>query len=156
RKTAGQASLGPAPGARQQPAPLVVPACRNFSRLRDPPTYQVPGRVSPPFQFGASCAALEGNAAIPASRACNDLRFRLMFTQALIKRSPLMATKIAWLCLAAILPLTAVRAADAPSKKEMAALQGTWQLQSLESNGKVRELPDKPPKWVIKGNKVLY
>jgi uncharacterized protein (TIGR03067 family) len=38
----------------------------------------------------------------------------------------------------------------------LAALQGTWKLVSFEANGKPRNLSENPPRWVIKGNKVLY
>jgi uncharacterized protein (TIGR03067 family) len=45
---------------------------------------------------------------------------------------------------------------DARTKKDLAALEGTWKLVSLEVEGKAMELPEKPPVWVIKGNRVRY
>jgi uncharacterized protein (TIGR03067 family) len=48
------------------------------------------------------------------------------------------------------------RTDEAGPTKELAALQGTWKLVSLEVNGKPRDLPENPPRWVIKGDQVLY
>src|SRR2546425_2857560 len=45
---------------------------------------------------------------------------------------------------------------DNPSKKSLADLQGTWKLTSLEREGEVREFADRAPRWVVKGDKVLY
>src|SRR5436309_13912531 len=43
-----------------------------------------------------------------------------------------------------------------PVKKSLTDLQGTWKLTSLEREGEVREFSDKAPRWVVKGDKVLY
>ena len=51
--------------------------------------------------------------------------------------------------------LAAGRPADDRAAKELAALAGTWKLESLEAGGMDRELPEHP-RWVIKGAKVLY
>ena len=48
------------------------------------------------------------------------------------------------------------RAEDSPPKKDLAALQGTWVLVSLEADGESTEFPENPPRWVIKENKVRY
>jgi uncharacterized protein (TIGR03067 family) len=79
----------------------------------------------------------------------------------IITRELLMSTTLASLLAAALLPLAplALRPADdSPKKeKEFAPLQGTWKLASMEIEGKeVDLLPAKPPRWVIRGNKVLY
>ncbi len=58
-----------------------------------------------------------------------------------------------------LLPLLSL-AAETPAygelKKDLAALQGTWQLVSVEAEGKPRELASKTLQWAIKGNKILY
>jgi uncharacterized protein (TIGR03067 family) len=67
-----------------------------------------------------------------------------------------MSTTVACL-LVAFLPLASRPADDPPKpKKEFAPPQGTWKLASLEIDGKEIDLPAKPPRWVIKGNKVHY
>jgi uncharacterized protein (TIGR03067 family) len=47
-------------------------------------------------------------------------------------------------------------AAHASSKDGLAPLQGTWKVVSIEVNGRVTEFPEKPPRWLIKGNRVMY
>jgi len=42
------------------------------------------------------------------------------------------------------------------AKKTLAALQGVWRLESIEMDGMEQEMIRKPPRWIIKGNKVLY
>jgi uncharacterized protein (TIGR03067 family) len=55
--------------------------------------------------------------------------------------------------LLAALPLSVT--ADAP-KDAPAALQGTWKLESVEIDGMAIDLLDFHPRWIIKGNKILY
>jgi len=57
-----------------------------------------------------------------------------------------------------LLPFLSLAAAPAPEalKKELAAMQGTWQLVSVERDGNAQEFSDRPLQWVIKGNKVLW
>jgi uncharacterized protein (TIGR03067 family) len=54
-----------------------------------------------------------------------------------------------------VLSFGAAAPADSPPKKELAGLQGTWKLVSIERDGKVND-PDNQPRWVIKGDKVFY
>jgi uncharacterized protein (TIGR03067 family) len=53
----------------------------------------------------------------------------------------------------------AVAAADAkddPAAKELARLQGTWKMVSLERDGRVFEYPEgSQPRWLVKGNRLL-
>src|SRR5262245_57714273 len=35
-------------------------------------------------------------------------------------------------------------------------VQGAWKLQSVENDGKPMEISDNQPRWIIKGNKVMY
>jgi uncharacterized protein (TIGR03067 family) len=53
-----------------------------------------------------------------------------------------------------------LRAADRPAEtkadKALAELQGTWKLVSIEVNGEASDLSGGQPRWVIKGDKVLY
>jgi uncharacterized protein (TIGR03067 family) len=42
------------------------------------------------------------------------------------------------------------------AKKTLAALQGVWKLEKIESDAAEQELIRKPPRWIIKGNKVLH
>src|SRR5262245_11217209 len=67
-----------------------------------------------------------------------------------------MGVRIACLFVATMLALGEDPPAEVRSKKEWAALQGTWKVVSLESDGKARDFPENPLRWVIKGNKVLY
>jgi uncharacterized protein (TIGR03067 family) len=62
------------------------------------------------------------------------------------------------LCLLAFpaLALAVGPAALAEPKKGLAPLQGTWKLTSMEINGRSVDVPQNPPRWVIKGNKVRY
>jgi uncharacterized protein (TIGR03067 family) len=57
---------------------------------------------------------------------------------------------------AVALSLAADEPKEVPKDKELASLQGTWKLEGVESNGKAHDVPTKPPRWVIKGNKVFY
>jgi uncharacterized protein (TIGR03067 family) len=57
---------------------------------------------------------------------------------------------------AVVLPVRADDPKDQDKNKELAALQGTWRLEGVEVNGVARDLTEKPPRWVIKENKVLY
>jgi uncharacterized protein (TIGR03067 family) len=65
-----------------------------------------------------------------------------------------MITKTSALVFAMVLFLSPGRAGD--SKKDLAALQGVWKLEAVESDGAKQELVRKPPRWVIKANKVFY
>jgi uncharacterized protein (TIGR03067 family) len=68
-----------------------------------------------------------------------------------------MRATVACLFVAAVVSLAAGLPEDARSnKKELAPLQGMWKLMSLEINGKAREFTDKAPRWVVRGDKVLY
>ena len=67
-----------------------------------------------------------------------------------------MIRQIASVFLGAALIVAASRPAAAGDKKALAPLQGTWTLVSLETDGKAQELPEKPPRWVIKGKDVRY
>jgi uncharacterized protein (TIGR03067 family) len=53
-----------------------------------------------------------------------------------------------------------LRAADRPPETKadtrVAELQGTWKLISIETNGEASDLTGNQPRWVVKGNKVLY
>src|SRR5262245_43825385 len=66
-----------------------------------------------------------------------------------------MVGKIACLLVGPVLCLAAPPD-DAAAKKELAALQGTWKVKSLELNGKESEFPIPTTRWVIKGGKVFY
>jgi uncharacterized protein (TIGR03067 family) len=67
-----------------------------------------------------------------------------------------MGTKIACVLGVLLLSLAADAPEDARSKKDLAALEGTWTLVSVEAEGKSRDFPENPPWVVIKGNKVQY
>jgi uncharacterized protein (TIGR03067 family) len=67
-----------------------------------------------------------------------------------------MHIRTALLLSVAALPLRADEPKDVDKNKDLAALQGIWKLEGVESNGMARELPEKPPRWQIKGNKVYY
>jgi uncharacterized protein (TIGR03067 family) len=67
-----------------------------------------------------------------------------------------MGFRIACLFFATALSLPAAPPGDAPIKKELVPLQGTWKAVAFEVNGENRDIPGKPPQWVIKGNKVFY
>jgi uncharacterized protein (TIGR03067 family) len=67
-----------------------------------------------------------------------------------------MIPRIVAVLLVAALALAASSPAEAGAEKALAALQGTWTLVSLESDGEVQEFPDRPPRWVIKGKDVRY
>jgi uncharacterized protein (TIGR03067 family) len=56
----------------------------------------------------------------------------------------------------AVLSLGADESKDVAKEKDLAPLQGMWTLEGIEANGAVRELPEKPLRWVIKGNTVYY
>jgi len=63
--------------------------------------------------------------------------------------------------IAMLLLLTAqLRAADrSPETKAdngVAELEGTWKLISIEANGEAVDMSGNQPRWVIKGDKVLY
>jgi len=51
--------------------------------------------------------------------------------------------------------LAAEKPAEPPVKKELAELQGTWKMVSLEINGEDSNEKSQP-RWVIKGDKVFY
>jgi uncharacterized protein (TIGR03067 family) len=55
-----------------------------------------------------------------------------------------------------LLSLSIAGAGDADAKKALASLQGVWKLEAFETDGMEQEMIRKPPRWVIKGNKVLY
>ena len=65
-----------------------------------------------------------------------------------------MKSKIMVLISALVFFLPIGQAGDA--KKDRAALQGVWKLEALETDGARQELIRKPPRWVIKGNKIFY
>jgi uncharacterized protein (TIGR03067 family) len=67
-----------------------------------------------------------------------------------------MTTRIACPLITLAVALAAGGTVDAGKKEEFAPLQGTWKLVSLEADGEMREIPEPPPRWVIKGDKVLY
>jgi uncharacterized protein (TIGR03067 family) len=67
-----------------------------------------------------------------------------------------MRTALACPSLVLMLLLPAGHAAGDGPKEELAALQGTWKLVALESDGETRELPAPPTVWVIRGDKVHY
>jgi uncharacterized protein (TIGR03067 family) len=52
-------------------------------------------------------------------------------------------------------PVACVRA-DEANAKELRLLEGRWALTSVERDGKAEDLGDDPPRWVFKGNRVLY
>jgi uncharacterized protein (TIGR03067 family) len=54
-----------------------------------------------------------------------------------------------------VLSFGAAAAEEAPPKKELAGLQGTWKLVSTERDGKTND-SDNQPRWVIKEDKVFY
>jgi uncharacterized protein (TIGR03067 family) len=54
------------------------------------------------------------------------------------------------------LALAAARPAEAGPDKELNALQGVWKIVSVERDGEVTEFPEKPLRWVIKGNQIRY
>jgi uncharacterized protein (TIGR03067 family) len=58
--------------------------------------------------------------------------------------------------LVAALALTAARPAQAGSKKDLSALQGSWTLVSVERDGEVQEFTERPFRWVIKEAGVRY
>src|SRR6516162_6777180 len=55
-----------------------------------------------------------------------------------------------------LLSLSIAGAGDADAKKALASLQGVWKLDAFEADGMEQEMIRKPPRWVIKGTKVLY
>src|SRR5262249_27334469 len=67
-----------------------------------------------------------------------------------------MDAKIACFLIMMVLPRALSDSPEARSGKELAELQGIWKLVSLEMDGKATEFAEKPPKWVIKENKVFY
>jgi len=67
-----------------------------------------------------------------------------------------MDAKIACFLIMMVLPCALSDSPEARSGKELAELQGIWKLVSLEMDGKATEFAEKPPKWVIKENKVFY
>jgi uncharacterized protein (TIGR03067 family) len=58
-------------------------------------------------------------------------------------------------CIALAAGTSSVRADDQPAKAPK-DLQGMWKLVSVESEGMLNDPPGGKPKWVIKGNKVVY
>jgi uncharacterized protein (TIGR03067 family) len=67
-----------------------------------------------------------------------------------------MVPRLASAFLVAALALAAGRPAEAGSKKDLAALQGSWALVSVERDGEVQEFTERPFRWVIKGAGVRY
>jgi uncharacterized protein (TIGR03067 family) len=67
-----------------------------------------------------------------------------------------MRTRSVGVLIVTALALAAGHRAGAGPEKGPAPLQGTWKVVSLEIDGEVREFPETPLRWVIKGNKVLY
>jgi uncharacterized protein (TIGR03067 family) len=67
-----------------------------------------------------------------------------------------MLLRIAMLLLLAAPPRAADRPAETKADKRLADLQGTWKLISIETNGEANDLSGNQPRWVIKGDKVLY
>jgi uncharacterized protein (TIGR03067 family) len=67
-----------------------------------------------------------------------------------------MDAKIACFLIMMVVPCAQSDSPEARSGKELAELQGTWKLVSLEADGKATEFAEKPLRWVIKGNKVFY
>ena len=67
-----------------------------------------------------------------------------------------MSTTMTCLLLATLLPLAADRPAQAPLKKELLPLQGTWKLASLEVDGTTRDFSGRVPHWVIRGDRLRY
>jgi uncharacterized protein (TIGR03067 family) len=63
---------------------------------------------------------------------------------------------LACLLLAATPLLGPDQPGDDQAKEALAPLQGMWKLASFEAAGQAQDLPDDPPRWFIKGNKVLY
>jgi uncharacterized protein (TIGR03067 family) len=66
-----------------------------------------------------------------------------------------MSAKFPWL-LVALLSLAADDPAGDRAKKELAALQGSWELISFEAQGEPEDFADRAPRWVIKSDKVFY
>ncbi len=66
-----------------------------------------------------------------------------------------MCVRIACLLLP-VLSLAAAPASEVKLKKELAAMQGTWKLATVEVEGTAHDVSDRPLEWVIKGNKVLW
>jgi uncharacterized protein (TIGR03067 family) len=64
--------------------------------------------------------------------------------------------RIAGLALMTAFVLSAARAGGADAKEDLAALQGTWKLVSLEINGEMAEIGTPASTWVIRGDKVHY
>jgi uncharacterized protein (TIGR03067 family) len=67
-----------------------------------------------------------------------------------------MLLRIAMLLLLAAPLRAADRPAETKADKRLADLQGTWKLISIEMNGEANDLSGSQPRWVIKGDKVLY
>jgi uncharacterized protein (TIGR03067 family) len=68
-----------------------------------------------------------------------------------------MHARIGICLIVAVLSFAVTRPADGQSeKKGLSELQGTWKLERFEVDGEDREFPAKLPRWVIKGNKVMY
>lgn len=55
-----------------------------------------------------------------------------------------------------VLSYAAAGAGNADVKKALVALQGVWKLEAIETDGAAQELIRRPPRLVIKDNKVLY
>src|SRR5438046_2651729 len=71
-------------------------------------------------------------------------------------RSTPMHLRTVLLLAVAALPARAAEPKDAEKNKELAALQGVWTLEGFEANGMARDLAASPPRWLIKGNKIIY
>jgi uncharacterized protein (TIGR03067 family) len=64
--------------------------------------------------------------------------------------------RISCLLVAAMLAVAIAGADDAQPKAALDAVQGVWKLEEVVIDGETQALPPKPPRWLIRGDKVLY
>ena len=70
-----------------------------------------------------------------------------------------MLTNMAHLLFAAVSSVSASAANEAGLKKQLAVMQGTWKLAAVEIDGETIDRGGqvaRPPRWIIRGNKVYY
>jgi uncharacterized protein (TIGR03067 family) len=64
--------------------------------------------------------------------------------------------RISCLLVAGMFALAIGRADESQPKAALDAMQGVWKLKEVVIDGETQMLPPKPPRWVVRGDKVLY